>query len=67
MRLLFLSLLLLTACNPLRPAQLKRHDPPGHYATEQTEPAIRLSEHWWTDFHDPQLNHLQQQLFSHNL
>ncbi|MEA3363485.1 MAG: efflux transporter outer membrane subunit [Thermodesulfobacteriota bacterium] len=67
MRLLFLSLLLLTACNPLRPAQLKLPDPPGHYATEQTGEVVQLSERWWENFHDPQLNQLQQQLFSNNL
>lgn len=67
MKLLLLSLLLLTACNPLRPAQLKLPETPEHYATEQTKAAVQLSEHWWTDFHDPQLNQLQQQLFSNNL
>ncbi len=67
MKLLLLSLLLLTACNPLRPAQLKLPESPGHYTTEQTGTVVQLSERWWTDFHDPQLNQLQQQLFSNNL
>ncbi len=67
MRLLLISLFLLTACNPLRPAQLERPETPKYYSTEQTGAVIQLSEHWWTDFHDPQLNQLQQQLFSNNL
>lgn len=67
MRLLLFSLLLLTACNPLRPAQLELPDPPEHYATAQSGDAVQLSDHWWTDFHAPQLNQLQQQLFSNNL
>ena len=67
MRLLVLSLLLLSACNPLRPAQLEPPEPPEYYATEQIGAVVQLSEHWWTDFHDPQLNQLQQQLFSNNL
>ncbi len=67
MRLLLLSLLLLTACNPVRPAQLELPEVPGHYAAEQAGAVVRLSERWWTDFHDPQLNQLQQQLFSSNL
>ncbi|MCD6580887.1 MAG: efflux transporter outer membrane subunit [Desulfuromusa sp.] len=67
MKLLLLSLLLLTACNPLRPAQLELPEAPEHYATEQTGVVVQLSEYWWTDFHDPQLNQLQQQLFSSNL
>lgn len=67
MKLLLLSLLLLTACNPLRPEQLKLPEAPEHYAIEQTGAVVQLSEYWWTDFHDPQLNQLQQQLFSHNL
>ncbi|MCF6267128.1 MAG: TolC family protein [Desulfuromusa sp.] len=67
MRVLLLSLLLLSACNPLRPEQLKLPESPENYATEQTEPGVQLSERWWTDFHDLQLNQLQQQLFSNNL
>ncbi len=67
MRLLFLAVFLLTACNPLRPAQLEQPEPPGYYSTKQTETVVQLSKHWWTDFHDPQLNQLQQQLFSNNL
>ena len=67
MRLLLLFLLLLTACNPLRPEQLKLPEAPKSYATEQTEPVVHLSERWWTDFHDTHLNQLQQQLFSNNL
>ncbi|MDA3903902.1 MAG: efflux transporter outer membrane subunit [Desulfuromusa sp.] len=67
MRLLFLSLLLLNACNPLRMAPLEPSAPPGDYAIQQAEPLVQLSERWWTDFHDPQLNQLQQQLFSNNL
>ena len=68
MRLLFLFLLLFTAaCNPLRPTQLELPATPEHYATEQTSAVIQLSDHWWTDFHDPKLDQLQQQLFSNNL
>ncbi len=69
MRLLLLLLLplLLSACNPLQMKPLEPPEPPGNYATEQTEPVVKLSERWWTDFHDPQLNRLQEQLFSNNL
>lgn len=67
MRLLLFSLFLLTACNPLRPAQLEIPAPPTDYATTQAESAVQLSEHWWEDFNDPQLNQLLQQLFSNNL
>ncbi len=67
MRLLLFSLLLLSACNPLQMKPLEPPEPPGNYATEQTDPVVQLSERWWTDFHDPHLNQLQQQLFSNNL
>ncbi|MFK5925747.1 MAG: efflux transporter outer membrane subunit [Desulfuromusa sp.] len=67
MKFLLLSLLLLAACNPLRPSQLELPEPPQSYTTEQGGSIIQLSEHWWEDFNDPQLNQLQQQLFSNNL
>lgn len=67
MRLSLFILLLLTACNPLRPSQLKPPEPPQSYATVQTDPITQLSEHWWEDFNDQRLNQLQQQLFSSNL
>ncbi|MDX2481116.1 MAG: efflux transporter outer membrane subunit [Desulfuromusa sp.] len=67
MRLLLLFLILLSACNPLRMTPLEPTEPPGNYTIQQTEPLVQLSEHWWTDFHDPQLNRLQLQLFSNNL
>ncbi|WP_321390313.1 efflux transporter outer membrane subunit [uncultured Desulfuromusa sp.] len=67
MRFFLLFLLLLTACNPLRPSSLKLPALPQTYATEQTGTMTQLSEHWWEDFNDPQLNQLQQQLFSNNL
>ena len=54
--LLLLLLLLLSACNPLQMKPLEPPEPPGNYATEQTEPVVKLSDRWWTDFHDPQLN-----------
>ncbi len=58
---------LLSGCNPLRPEALQQPEPPATYSVEQTLPASRLAEQWWLDFHDPQLNQLQRQLFSHNL
>ena len=67
MKFLLLFLLLLAACNPLRPSQLEPPELPQSYATEQAGPIVQLSEHWWEDFNDPQLNQLQQQLFSNNL
>jgi len=67
MRLLCLFLLFLGACNPLQMKPLEPPDPPDNYATEQTKPVVQLSEQWWRDFQDPQLNQLQQQLFSNNL
>ena len=67
MRFLLLCLLLLAACNPLRPSQFERPEPPQSYATQQKGPITQLSEHWWEDFNDPRLNQLQQQLFSSNL
>ncbi len=65
--LVLLTLLLLTACNPLRPTQLKQPDPPRDFSHEQPTTAVRLAERWWQEFDDPQLNQLQQQLFSNNL
>jgi len=67
MKFLLLSLLLLAACNPLRPSQLEPPELPQSYANEQAGPIVQLSERWWEDFNDPQLNQLQQQLFSKNL
>lgn len=67
MKFLLLCLLLLAACNPLRPSQLEPPEFPQDYATEQSGAITQLSEHWWEDFNDPQLNKLQQQLFSNNL
>lgn len=69
MKLHFLLILtlLLTACNPLRPTQLQRPEPPGDFSIEQSGSAIQLSERWWQDFREPQLNQLQQRLFSDNL
>ena len=67
MRFILFFLLLITACSPLSQAQIDLPELPDKFSTEQIEPAIKLSEHWWTDFHDPQLNRLQQQLFSNNL
>lgn len=67
MRFILFTLLLLTACNPLRPSQLELPEFPQSYATEQAGSITQLSEHWWEDFNDPRLNQLQQQLFSSNL
>jgi len=67
MRLICLLFLLLSACNPLKMEPLEPPKPPENYTTEQTEPVVQLSERWWEDFNDPQLNQLQQQLFSNNL
>ncbi len=68
MRFLFLIFLLfLSGCNPLQMKPLQPPAPPETYAAKQTEPVVQLSEKWWQDFHDPQLNQLQQQLFSNNL
>ena len=67
MKLLLIFLLLLAGCNPLQPALLEPPKPPQSYATEQAGSTVQLSEHWWTDFNDLQLNQLQQQLFSNNL
>jgi NodT family efflux transporter outer membrane factor (OMF) lipoprotein len=67
MRFFWLTLLLLTACNPIRPSQLEPPELPQSYATEQAGPITQLSEHWWEDFNDPRLNQLQQQLFANNL
>ncbi len=67
MRFLLFCLLLLAACNPLRPSQLEPPEPPQSYATLQKGPITQLPEHWWEDFNDPRLNQLQQRLFSSNL
>ncbi len=67
MKYLILALLLLSACNPLRPEQLKVSSPPPHYAIEAATTSKQLSQLWWLDFNDPKLNQLQQKLFNNNL
>lgn len=69
MRSLFFIVLIvfLSGCNPLRPEQLKLPEPPKNYSFEQSLPGTNLTDQWWADFHDPQLNQLEQQLFSGNL
>lgn len=63
-----LLLLLLCACNPLRPQQLPQPEMPE--IIEQEHPRVQLlppQERWWTNFNDQQLNQLQQQLFAQSL
>jgi NodT family efflux transporter outer membrane factor (OMF) lipoprotein len=67
MKRLFFLLIFIAGCNPLKPAQLELPTPPESYSHHQTGPVVQLSQHWWEDFDDPQLNRLQQQLFSNNL
>lgn len=63
-----LILLLITACNPLLPQNLEPPPTaPTTYATAQPQPAVRVTDRWWLDFNDAQLNLLQDQLFSSNL
>ena len=64
---IILMILLLSGCNPLRPEKLQLPDPPDSYSIEQPLPATQLEEQWWKDFHDLQLDQLQQQLFCNNL
>ena len=60
-------LLLLAACNPLRPQPLEPPQPPARYGTESPKQSLTLSDRWWRDFSDPQLNQLQDRMFSGNL
>ena len=62
-----LLLLLLVACNPLRPQPLEPPEPPARYSTKIAEKNVTLPDRWWEDFSDPQLDQLQQQLFDGNL
>ena len=65
--LLFAALLMTTACNPLIPPPLEPPALPESYATVQPQAAIKPAERWWRDFHDEQLDLLQERLFSSNL
>ena len=67
MRFLFFALFLLSACNPLRPAKVELDPPPQEYSTTTVDTGSPLSQQWWLDFNDPQLNQLQQELFAGNL
>ena len=69
MKFLFLliSLLLLSGCNPLWQGQLKPSPPPTNYGSVTTGETVQMQQQWWLDFNNPQLNRLQQQLFSNNL
>jgi len=67
MKLLFIFLLLLTACNPLRPIQLKPSPPPPSYGSVITGGTVQMQQQWWLNFNNPQLNRLQKQLFPNNL
>ena len=65
--LLLIPLLLLSGCNPLRQAQLKPSPPPTNYSSITTSETGQMQQQWWLSFNNPQLNQLQQQLFSNNL
>ncbi len=67
MRYWLLLLLLLTACNPLRPQPAELNDIPASYTVQGAPDALQPGERWWLDFDTPQLNHLADQLFSGNL
>ncbi len=64
---LFLFLFLLTACNPLQPQSLKLPEPPATYSVASANGSLTITDQWWTDFNNAQLNQLQDQLFSDNL
>ncbi len=59
-------LVLLTACNPLRPAATPAPEAPAHYSITP-QATLASPERWWLAFNDNQLNQLEQQLFAGNL
>ena len=63
----FFIVLLLSACNPLRPAPQPQPQLPTTYSIQQPQPALNNPDRWWLAFDDPQLNRLEQQLFATNL
>ncbi len=67
MKRFLLLLIFIAGCNPLKPAPLEIPAPPENYSRQQSGPVVQLTQRWWEDFDDPQLNQLQQQLFSSNL
>ena len=68
MRFPLLTLLvLLTACNPLAPQKVAPPAPPVSYSSPPESITIRTADRWWEDFHDPELNRLEQVMFTGNL
>ncbi|MCW8892587.1 MAG: efflux transporter outer membrane subunit, partial [Deltaproteobacteria bacterium] len=65
--LLFASLLLVTACNPLTTSRIAPPPPPATYTLEQSQQLTQPADRWWQDFNDPRLNQLQEQMFAGNL
>ena len=65
--LLILLMLLVTACNPLRPGRSATPQLPASYAVSQPETGMQLPDRWWEVFADPQLNRLQQEMLGGNL
>jgi NodT family efflux transporter outer membrane factor (OMF) lipoprotein len=65
-RLVLLSLLLLSACNPLLPPQSEPPRLPDKYAAQNFS-ASQLPGRWWLSFGDPQLNRLQERMLGSNL
>lgn len=64
---LFFLLLLLTACNPLQPPKPDAPAIPESYSATADSARITLEDRWWTEFHSPELDGLQERLFSENL
>ncbi len=65
--LVLTALLFLVACNPLAPASLPAPQVPEGYSFSPSPPAAQAPDRWWLAFEDPQLDRLEQQLFSGNL
>lgn len=64
---LIMLMLLLAACNPLRPQSLELPSLPQNYSETGATTQLTLADRWWTAFDDPQLDRLQKQLFSESL
>lgn len=67
MRFLLLVTVLIAACNPLITTPVKRPTAPDAYTAKQPQSAIKVTDRWWQDFNDKELNRLQQQMFTGNL